>query len=111
MTALEKVANARFPDALTFRRELLGFWTAHRATAGDGTHALERATTFERLGGARERTGSDDSGDSGETGATALPMVDLSKFAGLTPIGTPREPKTPATDRRTPAARSKKTEA
>jgi serine/threonine-protein kinase len=86
MTALEKVPDRRYPDAVSFRRELLAFWTAYRASTEDE-------------GPLHRRAGSEDSGVS-----TELPMVDLSKFAGLTPIGTPRDPSTPLADRRTPAA-------
>ena len=86
MTALEKVPDRRYPDATSFRRDLLAFWTAHRAGTEDE-------------GPLKRHAGSEDSGVS-----TELPMVDLSQFAALTPIGTPRDPSTPVNDRKTPAA-------
>ncbi|MDB4998788.1 MAG: Serine/threonine protein kinase [Myxococcaceae bacterium] len=81
MTALEKVPDKRYPDADSFRRELLSFWSAHRA-------ATQNESPLKR------HAGSEDTGVS-----TELPIVDLSKFAALTPIGA-----TPAADRHTPAA-------
>jgi serine/threonine-protein kinase len=91
MTALEKVPSRRYPDADSFRRELLAFWSAHRAST-------------QSEGPLKRQAGSEDTGVS-----TELPMVDLAKFASLTPMDpTPRDP-TPATDRPTPAGtRSKR---
>jgi serine/threonine-protein kinase len=81
MIALAKIPHDRYPDADTFRRELLSFWSAYRASTQNESPLKRHA-------------GSEDTGVS-----TELPMVDLSQFAALTPIGA-----TPAADRLTPAA-------
>jgi eukaryotic-like serine/threonine-protein kinase len=71
MTALEKVPDHRYPDALSFRRELLSFWSAHRAST-------------QEEGPLKRSAGSEDTGMS-----TELPLVHLSQFPALTPSAPP----------------------
>ncbi len=98
--ALEKVPDKRFPDALTFRRAILAFWSEHR-------------TVFQKP--KRPKRDDDDDEDTEPSSEVALPIVDLAKFADLTPIPTtsptPRggRPRPRAPERRTPQRGSKST--